>query len=78
MKHNLNTRNPENLTRILSELRMGRTGARAELVTVVYDELRRLAASQIGGTSPILTLATCPQSWSGLYYTEAFREVSCG
>ena len=49
MKRDLDTQKPENLTRILSELRMGRTGARPELFAVVYDELRRLAASQMGG-----------------------------
>ncbi len=49
MKRNFDAQEPENLTRILSELRMGRTGARAELFAVVYGELRRLAASQMGG-----------------------------
>ena len=49
MKRDLDTHNPENVTRILSELRMDRMGARAELFAVVYDELRRLAASQMRG-----------------------------
>ena len=49
MKRDLDTQKPENLTRILSELRMERTGARAELFAVVYSELRRLAATQMRG-----------------------------
>ncbi len=49
MKRDLDTPKPESLTRILSDLRMGRTGAQAELFAVVYSELRRLAASQMSG-----------------------------
>jgi RNA polymerase sigma factor (TIGR02999 family) len=49
MKRDSDTNKPENLTQILSDLRMGRTGAQVELFAVIYDELRRLAASQMRG-----------------------------
>ena len=49
MQRDMDTPRPENLTQILSDLRMDRTGARAELFAVVYGQLRRLAASQMRG-----------------------------
>ncbi len=40
---------PEAVTQILSDAREGRTGAAEQLFQLVYDELRRLAASHMRG-----------------------------
>jgi len=47
---------PEAVTRILNDARDGRTGAAEQLFQLVYDELRRLAASHMRGERPGHTL----------------------
>ena len=43
------------VTRILSEIESGNSGA-AQLLPLIYDELRRLAAAKMAGESPDHTL----------------------
>lgn len=47
---------PEGLTRLLGEVSAGNEQAAAQLFAVVYDELRRLAASALRGERPDHTL----------------------
>lgn len=66
------------VTEILKRVQLRDHAAAAELLTVVYDELRRLAAARMAGESPAQTLqatalvheawirlvdAELPQSW---------------
>ncbi|MHC5108614.1 MAG: sigma-70 family RNA polymerase sigma factor [Planctomycetota bacterium] len=44
------------ITRLLSEVEMGRTGASARLLTLVYDELRGMARARMAGERPDHTL----------------------
>ena len=44
------------VTRLLGELRTGKTGAEAQLFALVYDELRRIAASYLRRERPDHTL----------------------
>ncbi|HRX87692.1 MAG TPA: ECF-type sigma factor [Phycisphaerae bacterium] len=49
-------RKPAQVTQLLQEAQSGRTGAAAELLPLVYDELRALAASFFGTPNPQHTL----------------------
>lgn len=77
-----NTRRAEmsDVTRILSDIESGDSGAAGRLLPLIYDELRRLAAQKLSGESPEHTLqATAlvhdaylrlvdvedPQHWNG-------------
>ena len=68
------------VTRILSQVQQGDSGAAAELLPLVYDELRRLAAAKLSNERPGQTLQatalvhevylrlvgqTAPQQWDG-------------
>jgi RNA polymerase sigma factor (TIGR02999 family) len=44
------------ITRVLDDVREGRPGAAADLLPLVYDELRKLAAARLAGETPGQTL----------------------
>lgn len=48
--------NAGDVTRLLGAIERGEAGATEELLPLVYDELRRLAASRLGGERPGQTL----------------------
>jgi RNA polymerase sigma factor (TIGR02999 family) len=48
----------DHLTEILEELRQGKSEAQAELIPLIYNELRRLARSQMAWERPNHTLQT--------------------
>ena len=48
----------ENITELLQELKRGRSDAEAELVPLIYDELRRLARTHMAWERPDHTLQT--------------------
>lgn len=47
---------PHNITQILQKVEEGETSAAKELLPVVYDELRRLAADKLAHEQPGQTL----------------------
>jgi hypothetical protein len=47
---------PARVTQLLQEANAGQTGAAAELLPLVYDELRAMAASFFGTPNPAHTL----------------------
>jgi hypothetical protein len=52
----------QGLTLILGRAREGDERARSELVTLVYDELRRVASRRCSGSGP--TTPSRPPRWS--------------